>query len=426
MSATKINIRLLVLFMWTLACTGAEAQEDSLHAPDDLAKQTDVNGLLKKLFKKNTPHAAPSDNKASVTLLPILGYNPSFGFNVGINLMIGKQFGSKSNTIYSVFNSSASYSTKRIGTLRARHNMFTPMNKWNLQGDWQFSSMGIVDYGVGTGKLYNSESFYLNDMPFKNSDSAFPIKYNFIQFLEKVYRKVGKYTYVGMGVNFDIYADIIDEKRHAGKLTPHQLYSKRNNFDSINYSSNGFLLAFQFNSRDHPVRAYRGVYADVNLRFNQTWMGSSQNSIQLIYDLREYFSLSKRNPQHVLAFWQWASFKLGGAVPYLEMQGTAHDMYNRSGRAYTFGRFKGPSYACFETEWRFPITANKLLSGVAFLTVQTASNDRNKKVFTSWEPGAGAGIRILFDKNSRSCLCLDFAKGRYGSSGVFCGLNEVF
>lgn len=426
MSAKKINIRFVALFLLTLTCNVAKAQEDSLRVAEDLASQTDVNGLLKKLFKKKSQQA-PSDDKASVTLLPILGYNPSFGFNVGINLMIGKQFGKKENTIYSVFNSSASYSTKRIGTLRARHNMFTPMNKWNWQGDWQFSSMGIVDYGIGTGnENYKSSAFYVNDMPVNNSDSAFPIRYNYIQLLEKVYRKVGKRTFIGIGVDFDIYRDIIDEKRHQGKLTPHGVYGYKNGFDSIHYASNGFLLAFQFNSRDHPVRAYRGVYADVNLRFNQTWMGSSKNSIQLIYDFREYFSLSKRNPQHVLAFWQWASFKLSGAVPYLEMQGTAHDMYNRSGRGYTFGRFKGPSYACFETDWRFPITNNKLLSGVCFVTVQTASDDRGKKVFGYWEPGAGVGLRILFDKNSRSALCLDFAKGRYGSSGVFCGLNEVF
>jgi len=426
MSANKLNTCFLLFLIAMFSCTAMLAQQDSLQAAEDLAKQTDVNGLLKKLFKKKPP-AAPSDNKASVTLLPILGYNPSFGFNIGINLMIGKQFGSKSNTIYSVFNASASYSTKRIGTLRARHNMFTPMNKWNWQGDWQFSSMGIVDYGIGTGdKNYKTSAFYVNDMPVKNSDSSFPITYNYVQVLEKAYRKIGKHTYIGLGVDFDIYTDIIDEKSHEHRVTPHLQYSRKNGFDSISYSANGFLLAFQFNSRDHPIRAYRGIYADVNLRFNQTWMGSSKNSIQLIYDFREYVSLSKRNPQHVLAFWQWASFKLSGAVPYLELQGTAKDMYNRSGRGYTFGRFKGPSYACFETDWRFPITNNKLLSGVCFVTVQTASDDRGKKVFGYWEPGAGVGLRILFDKNSRSALCLDFAKGRYGSSGVFCGLNEVF
>lgn len=407
------------------AYTNANAQVDSSGPGYNLAKQKDVNGMLRKLFKKKTT-AEPSPNALSVTMLPVLGYNPSFGFNIGINLMLGKQFGLKSNTIYSVFNASATYSTKGVATLRARHNMFTPGNKWNWQGDWQFSSMGIVDYGIGTGNNYRSSAFYVNDMPTKNSDSSFPIKYSYIQFFEKAYRKVGRFTYVGLGVDFNIFEDIVDEKKRPGKPTPHQLYSQKHGFDSTNYSANGFLLAFQFNSREHPVRSYGGVYADLNIRFNQTWMGSTKNSVVVFYDVREYFKLSKNNPQHVLAFWQWASFRVGGQIPYLEMAGTAHDMYTRSGRAYTFGRFKGPSYACFESEYRFPITANKLLSGVCFVTVQTASDDRNKKVFNYWEPGVGAGLRILFDKNSRSCLCLDFAKGKYGSSGVFCGLNEVF
>src|SRR5207237_1718786 len=98
-------------------------------------------------------------------------------------------------------------------------------------------------------------------------------------------------------------------------------------FDQKDYSANGFLIGVQYNTREHPVRSYGGVYAEVNLRFNQTWMGSTKNAVQLMYDFREYFSLSKRNPEHVLAFWQWASYELSGDIPYLELPGTAHDMY---------------------------------------------------------------------------------------------------
>jgi hypothetical protein len=47
-------------------------------------------------------------------------------------------------------------------------------------------------------------------------------------------------------------------------------------------------------------------------------------------------------------------------------------------------------------------------------------------MFSAWDKGAGAGLRILFQKQSRSTLCIDFAKGEYGSSGIFFGLNEVF
>jgi outer membrane protein assembly factor BamA len=422
-------MRTLILFCILIVFDGAymklQAQDETLQEDSLLTKQKDVTDILRSLFNK-----APKEEKkekASIAILPILGYNPSFGFNVGINIVAGKQFGSKSNTIYSVFNLSFSYSTRQVVPLRAKHNMFTPGNTWNWQGDWQISKMGVVDYGIGTGQGKNiKEGFSVYDLPTINGDSAFPIKYNYIKLLEKAYRKVGKYWYVGGGVAFNLYSHIKDERLADLPTTPHKRYSRRNEFDTTAYSANGFLLAVQFNSRDHPIRSYKGVYADVNLQFDQTWMGSTRNALRLIYDFRQYFSLSKRSPEHVLAFWQWASFKLDGAIPYLDMPATAYDTYYRSGRGYTYGRFKGPSYACFETEYRFPILANKLISGVCFMNFQTASNDQNKKVFQYWEQGGGAGLRILFSKQSRSNICIDYARGKNGASGLFFGLNEVF
>ncbi|HEY9259895.1 MAG TPA: hypothetical protein VIP81_18125, partial [Chitinophaga sp.] len=167
-------------------------------------------------------------------------------------------------------------------------------------------------------------------------------------------------------------------------------------------------------------------YAVFNFRFNTTWLGSSKNSIQFNYDFRKYIGLSKKNPEEVLAFWSLASFKLNGTIPYLELPATGYDIYNRSGRAYTIGRFKGPSYAYYESEYRFPITRNKLLSGVAFFNIETASDGMGKKLFQYWEPAGGAGLRILLQKKSRSTICFDYAKGKYGSGGFFFGLNEAF
>ena len=119
-------------------------------------------------------------------------------------------------------------------------------------------------------------------------------------------------------------------------------------------------------------------------------------------------------------------FILDGAIPYLELPATGSDLYNRSGRAYTISRFKGPSFAYGETEYRFPITRNKLLSGVAFFNIQTASDDLGKKIFEYWEPGGGAGLRILLQKQSRTVICIDYAMGKHESRGLFFGLNEVF
>jgi hypothetical protein len=58
--------------------------------------------------------------------------------------------------------------------------------------------------------------------------------------------------------------------------------------------------------------------------------------------------------------------------------------------------------------------------------VQTASDGKKVKLFDRVEPAAGGGLRVLFKKESRTSACIDYAFGRYGSSGLFFGLNEVF
>ena len=396
------------------------------NAQKDSVQPVDVGDVFRKILKKQ-PDTLKAPKTSNFVILPTLSYNPSFGFMIGAKVTGGKQFGNPQNTIYSIFGLEGVYTTKGIISFKARHNIFTEANKWNFQGDWQVSKFGVTDYGTGTGNSsYRSEGIIINDFPVKDADSAFPIKYNNIRLFERMYRKVGPNVYVGGGLSFDVFRSIEDIRSDSGKVTPHQVYSIANGFDPDEYSLNGLLLAFQYNTREHPIRSYGGIYADVSLRFNQEWLGSTENSVQLQYDYRQYWSLSKRNPEHVIALWHWASYKLGGTLPYLGMTGTATDTYNRGGRGYTLGRFKGPSYAYFETEYRFPITANKLLSGVAFFHLQTASNGLDKEIFESWESGVGTGLRILFQKRSRTTMCIDLAKGRYGSWGLFFGLNEAF
>ena len=420
---TKVVI-VPVLFMF-VSHSPATAQ-GSMSYKRDSVPQVDVMDLIAKIFKKEKKVEIQL-KKPAIAILPSLGYNPSFGFIIGAKVTGGKQFGDPSNTNYSVFTLEGMYTSKGIISGQAKHNIFTPGNKWNWQGQWQIAKYGLIDYGIGTGNGdYRSKGIALNEFSTKNSDSAFPIQYGYIRLLEKGYRNVGKNWYVGGGVKLDLYDNINDKRDTDAVSTPHHRYSLRHDFDPKDYSANGLIVAVQYNTREHPIRSYGGTYAEVAFQFNQTWMGSSKNGIQLQYDLRKYWSLSKKNPEHVIALWHWAVYRLSGDIPYLELPSTASDAYGRSGRGYTFSRFKGPSYADFEGEWRFPITRNKLLSGVCFVNLQTASDDINKKVFQYWEPGGGAGLRILFQKHSRTTLCVDYAVGRYGSNGLFFGLGEAF
>jgi hypothetical protein len=402
-----------VFILFILIASFARAQD--IASKSDSIDVEDLGDFSRRILHKKVD-TAKAAKKSNLAILPSIGYNPSLGFLIGAKVSGLKQLGDPANTRLSAFGLEALITSKGVITIQARHNVFKAANKWNIQGNWQFSKFLVADYGVGTG----------NKNYVTKSDSAFPIKFNLIRLTEGVYRKIGNNIYAGLGVTFNIRTKIDDEKLDTLHSTPHQRYSQRNGFDTSKYFSNGVLLGLQYNTRDHPLRSYSGTYVELVLRVNPEWLGSSKKSVQFYYDLRRYVGLSKRIPEHVLAFWMIASFKLSGTIPYLELPATGSDLYNRSGRAYTISRFKGPSYTFWESEYRFPITRNKLVSGVAFLNLQTASDDLGKKLFQYWEPGGGAGLRILLQKESRTTLCLDYAKGKYGSGGIFFGLNEVF
>lgn len=414
-SITKIITRLVqVVMIIMLLPVLSRAQDDTTSKINNVPVE-DIGDFARRILHKKVD-STKKQKKDKLAILPSFGYNPSLGFIIGAKVSGVKQMGDPANTRLSSFGLEAVLSSKGVITVQARHNIFKAANKWNFQGNWQFSKYLVADYNVGTG---NAD--YIT-----KSDSAFPIKFNVIRLTEGVYRSIGKNIYAGVGVTINLRNKINDEKLDSLGSTPHQRYSLRNGFDTIKYNSNGLAFGFQYNTRDHPLRSYSGTYAEVVLRVNPEWLGSSKKSTQFYYDLRKYIGLSKKNPEHVLAFWLIGSFKLSGAIPYLELPATGSDMYNRSGRAYTISRFKGPSYTYYESEYRFPITRNKLLSGVAFVNLQTASDDLGKKVFDYWEPGGGAGFRILMQKRTRTTICLDYAIGKYNSSGVFFGLNEVF
>jgi hypothetical protein len=78
-----------------------------------------------------------------------------------------------------------------------------------------------------------------------------------------------------------------------------------------------------------------------------------------------------------------------------------------------------------EAEYRFGILNNGLLGGVVFANAQSYSEISNNR-FEVIEPAIGAGIRIKFNKFSRTNVCIDYAIGKNGSNGIFTNLGEVF
>ena len=401
---------------------GAKGKKISKPA-DNINKQYDFGDLTRNILhpgrKADTLH-----NSSGITVVPNIAANPTIGGQLGIKAVAGKKLGGDPNTLLSVAATSASITTKGIIYFYLNHNIFTPGNKWNFQGNIVVAKTVTPDYGLGIGHAVDEESA-TDKILADPAHKVYALHSYYFNFREKVYKQVAKNLFVGAGLSFDVRRKIT-QKDSVDNATPSSVYNNQHGFPQDHYSANGFLFNVEYTSRDNQNRAYKGIYADVGIRTNQTWIGSTRNSVQVTTDFRKYFSLSDVNPETVLAFWNWGSYLVSGNIPYLELPGTARDGAFRSGRGYTTQYFKGTQFNDTEAEFRFPILHNKFISGVTFVSMQTANDEQGTKLFQVFQPGYGGGLRVLFNKATRTNLALDYAFGKFGNKGFFLNLNEAF
>jgi hypothetical protein len=389
---------------------------------DNIDKQYDFSDLMRNVFhpkeKVSVPHS-----KSGITVVPNVAANPTIGAQAGIKAVAGRRLGTDSTTLFSIAATSASITTKGIIYFYFNHNLFTPGNKWNFQGNLVVAKTVTPDFGLGIGRGFSGGG--ADSVQADPTHKVYVIHSIYYNMREKVYKNVAKNLFIGAGLSFEIRRDI-HQTDTVNNATPSSVYNNRRGFPQDHYSANGFLFNVEYITRDNPNRPYRGIYFDAGARINQTWIGSTKNSTQLTTDFRKYFSLSTASPETVLAFWNWGSYLLGGAIPYFELPGTARDGTFRSGRGYTSQYFKGTQFNDTELEFRFPILTDKFISGVVFGNMQTGNDDHGTKIFQVFQPGYGAGLRVLFNKATRTNLALDYAYGKFGNKGFFLNLNESF
>ncbi|QKJ33138.1 BamA/TamA family outer membrane protein [Mucilaginibacter mali] len=393
-------------------------------AIENTSYQYDVGDLARNLFH---PGKGPDSlhKSSGITVVPNVAANPTIGAQLGIKAVAGRKLGDDPRTLMSVAATSASITTKGIIYFYVNHNVFTPGNKWNLQGNIVAAKTVSPDHGFGIGAGSNSGA--PGDVVLANpTHKGYAIHSLYFNLREKVYKQVQDNLFLGAGMSFEVRRNIQTGDVAANNITPSGIYNTRFGFPQDHYSANGFLFNVQYTTRDNQNRAYKGIYFDAGIRANQTWIGSTKNALQFTTDLRKYISLSASSPETVLAFWNWGNYLISGAIPYLELPGTARDGQFKSGRGYTAQYFKGTQFNDTEAEFRFPILANKFISGVVFGSLQTANDLQGTKLFQTFQPGYGGGLRVLFNKATRTNLALDYAFGKFGNRGFFLNLNEAF
>ena len=383
--------------------------------------------------------ARPEPFKPLLTVLPVIGSNPTQGVLVGVAAIVGIYLGDPKTTTISNISANVLYTTKNQFLSGINSVLMLSDNSWQLQGDWRFLVFNQDTFGLGTGETPISGGFTLNGYGTTAPvEGAQPMDMNLIRIRENFLKRLTDALYIGPGFNFDRYYAIRDLRLNLDAtpavVTSHYAYSQVAGFNPGAYNASGPSLNIVWDSRDSTINPYRGIYAALTYQWYPHWLGSAQDSTLFYGEFRGYLGLSKAVPRNVLAFWVVFQTTVTGTLPYLDLPAVGWDARNRTGRGYVQGRFRGTAEIYAEVEWRFRITDNGLLGGVVFANAETFSRapvsylgfvGNGNDLFQYIAPAGGVGLRFMMNRQSRTNITLDFTVAQK-TWGVYLGAGEAF
>lgn len=372
--------------------------------PADSAS-VDIVEILVKKFNINFKENKRAQQKIHFSLFPTQAGVPGGGralvtsFNAAFYL--GEKTNTRVSTVYFV-----PYITfvGKYGFLM-RPSLWLSRNTWNLSGDYRILKYPQYTWGLGGS----------------NADEASTVIDNsYLRLYQTAVKSIGGNWNVGIGYMLDHHYNISEAELDGWeghlKEYPTGLESKT--------TSSGLNFPIAYDSRASSINPQGGAYALVNYRFNTPALGSDHTWHSLYIDTRKYFSFSNYRT-NLLALRSYYWTVLSGQVPYLDLPSIGWDLaIIPSGRGIKQGRYRSNALLYFESEYRFDITANGLLGAVVFSNVSSASEFETQN-FQSWHMAAGTGLRVKFNKYSRTNILLDFAASK-DYWNVYLNIGEAF
>lgn len=358
----------------------------------------------------------PADQSAKKPFFfvsPSVTSKPSTGLAVGIASSLVFVAGDPRTTRISSGDWSVSDSVKAQAGTSIRYRIFTPENRWFVQGDNRLAWTSQTTYALGLTLDAAGER----------------LKYERRRAYDTLFRQVRPRLFVGVGLNVNQHTNVraAGGTQDAYDQSAYVAYQTQRGLPLGQQMSSGTSLGVFVDTRDNSINASRGWLASATYRtFFTGFLGGSSTWQLLELDARTYKQFDRAGRQK-LGVWFLGEFVTGGVVPYLDLPAIADDTYGRSARGYTTGRYRGPHQLYGEAEYRATLSPNGLIGAVAFVNVTAIDGDSpDARMFDTLAPAAGAGLRVLLSKRSRANLCFDYGRGREGSQGFYLAVRETF
>lgn len=406
----KIKLQIWVLLCFLPLSANAQVLEDSTIIPQKTTViKRDLFDVAESLFKfKSSTIQDTTKSKFNFAVLPLSTEVPGGGralvTTVSTSFYLGDR---KSTSLSEVWFVPYIDLEGRYG-LPMRSYLWLKDNKWVLRGDMRI--LEYPDYTWGLGKSHKEDDMLL-------------VKRSYFRFYQHFLRQVSPGLFAGLGYNLDMHSSIRTEPdSQTLKYYSNYKFGTENEGQSISSGINFNLL---YDTRGTSINPTKGNYFNLEYRVNPKFMGSDHSWQSLFIDARKYYKLSPtKDRQNLIALWAYYWTTLKSNPPYFDLPSLGWDSFNTSARGFLPGRFRGKSLFYTEAEYRRDITRDGFLGFVLFTNLNSVSGP-NSKIFSTWNVGGGAGLRIKVDRHSGTNISLDYAVSK-GYQGIYLTLGEYF
>ncbi len=410
----KTILKSKIIFLLLLFCSQTIISQEGEKKEEE--KKHKLRSIIDLFTKEDTLKISKPDSKNHLIAFPTLGYQPANGFTLGFISQFS--FKIKPENKISLLSGGTSYSTQKQVLIYLKNNMYINNDRFFFSGDFRYYVFSQSNYGLGTDIIPWDTEFQNFDF---NAIEQ-PMNYNYFKFHETASYTIFPSFFIGLGIHFDSYTNINDKHLDVAnqQYTYHYNYSKNYGFSDKNYAVNGMSLNLIYDTRDNIINTNNGLFLNMNYRYNPKTDLNKNNSSTLLLESRYFIPISKTNKQHVVGIWAYGQFQLSGRLPYLNLPAIGWDQNSRSGKGYTQGLLRGTNLIYLESEYRFPITKNQMISGTIFANATTTSSvSKSLTAFESIQPAVGVGLRVLLDKNTLTNFIVNFGLGRDSKTFYF-------
>lgn len=406
-------MRLLLLIFVLLVGTKLFSQTNTPTAQDSTSKssnalyvdgvrQVDLVDYLLKIFKIKNSEQKRDDKKFRFSIFPTSS-NVSGGKTVFTSISLAFLLGDYKTTNVSTIYFVPYISTNNRYGLQIQPNIWLNANKWNLSGEYFILNYPQETWGLGGNSSDTNET---------------RIDYVCARIHQNILHKVAPTLYLGIGYALDYHYNVNVEKTNWSDDKSNTV-----NFPT-NTTSSGLILPIIYGNRKNSLNPQGGYMCNLNYTMYFPFLGSNNHWESLFLDVRKYFALNLKK-QRILALRSYYWTVTQGQAPYLDLPANRWEpISGSSSRGIMQNRYRSNALLYFESEYRFGISKNGLFGAVVFANVISAS-EFNTQNFTYWHPAAGTGLRIKFNKFSRTNIAVDFGMSK-DYFAFYLNIGEVF